>query len=268
MDDERVHETVREGYTRVAERACGCCVGADPNAIGAEIGYSADEMAAVPAGANLGLGCGNPVALASLVPGETVLDLGSGAGLDAFLAARAVGEGGRVIGVDMTPAMLARARENARAGGYANIEFRLGEIEHLPVPDGSVDVVISNCVINLSPAKDQVFIEAFRVLRPGGRLLVSDIVLTGTLPDRLRASAAAWAGCIAGAVSRERYLDLVRRAGFEEVEVIGEEPFPLSCMANDPTAQAVFGDWAMTDEEVRTAEAAIASLKVRARRPA
>lgn len=268
MDRERIHETVREGYTRVAERACGCCGGSDARAISAQIGYTDEEMAAVPDGANLGLGCGNPTGLAELAAGETVLDLGSGAGFDAFLAARGVGETGRVIGVDMTPAMLAKARANAQAGGYANVEFRLGEIEHLPVADGSVDAVISNCVINLSPEKGQVFREAFRVLRPGGRLLVSDIVLTGPLPDRLRASAAAWAGCIAGAVSRERYLDLVRQAGFEEIEVVGEEPFPLTCMANDPTAQAVFGEGSMTDEEVRTAEAAIASLKVRAVRPA
>ena len=266
MDRERVHETVREGYTRVAEKSCGCgcCGGSDAKAIGAQIGYTNDEMAAVPDGANLGLGCGNPTALAELVAGETVLDLGSGAGFDCFLAARAVGGEGRVIGVDMTPAMLEKARANARAGGYANVEFRLGEIEHLPVANESVDAVISNCVINLSPAKGQVFREAFRVLRPGGRLLVSDIVLVGALPDRLRASAAAWAGCVAGAVSRERYLELVRRAGFEEVEVISEAPFPLSCMVNDPTAQAVFGDGSMTDEEVRTAEGAIASMKVRA----
>src|SRR5690606_37611337 len=145
---------------------CGCSCGTDPGEIRSKIGYTTEEMGAVPEGANLGLGCGNPVALAGLSPGESVLDLGSGAGFDAFLAARAVGGAGRVIGVDMTPAMLERARENARAGGYPNIEFRLGEIEHLPVADQSVDVVISNCVINLSPEKGQVFREAFRVLRP------------------------------------------------------------------------------------------------------
>jgi arsenite methyltransferase len=269
MDKERIHETVREGYSRVAEQGCGCgcCGGADPTAISGQVGYTKDEMESVPAGANLGLGCGNPVALADLAPGEIVLDLGSGAGFDAFIAARAVGEAGRVIGVDMTPAMLARARENARAGGYANVEFRLGEIEHLPVADGSVDVVISNCVINLSPEKGQVFLEAFRVLKPGGRLLISDMVMVGELPERVRSSVAAYVGCIAGAVSRERYLALVRRAGFTDVEVVEEAPFPVSCMANDPTAQAVIGDLTLTADELRATESAIASVRVRAVRP-
>ncbi len=216
MDTERIHEAVREGYSRVAEQGCGCgcSCGADAGEISGRIGYTVEEMESVPTGANLGLGCGNPVALADLAQGETVLDLGSGAGFDAFIAARAVGESGHVIGVDMTPAMLARARENARTGGYGNVEFRLGEIEHLPVADGSVDAVISNCVINLSPEKGQVFVEAFRVLKPGGRLLVSDIVMVGELPERVRQSIAAYVGCIAGAVSRERYLALIRHAGF------------------------------------------------------
>lgn len=270
MERERIHETVREGYSRVAEQGCGCgCrCGTDPGEISAKIGYTTEEMGAVPEGANLGLGCGNPVALAGLSPGETVLDLGSGAGFDAFLAARAVGESGHVIGVDMTPAMLERARENARSGGYANVEFRLGEIEHLPVADGSVDVVISNCVINLSPDKGQVFLEAFRVLRPGGRLLISDMVMVGELPERVRKSAAAYVGCIAGAVSRDRYLALIRRAGFSGVEVVEEAQFPVSCMVNDPTAQAVFGDVALTPEELAATESAIASVRVRALRPA
>ncbi len=269
MDRERIHETVREGYSRVAERGCGCgcSCGADPGEISGKIGYTTDEMEGVPPGANLGLGCGNPVALANLAPGETVLDLGSGAGFDAFLAARAVGESGRVIGVDMTPAMLAKARENARTGGYGNVEFRLGEIEHLPVADASVDVVISNCVINLSPEKGQVFLEAFRVLKPGGRLMISDMVMVGDLPERVRSSVAAYVGCIAGAVSRERYLALVRRAGFSGVEVVEETPFPVSCMANDPTARTVFGDITLTPEELRATESAIASVRVRAVRP-
>ena len=270
---ERIHETVREGYTRVAEQSCGCgcgsgcCGRADPREISGAIGYSDEEMGAVPAGANLGLGCGNPTALAELAPGETVLDLGSGAGFDAFLAARQVGDEGRVIGVDMTPAMLDRARTNAREGGYDNVEFRLGEIEHLPVADRSVDVVISNCVINLSPEKGQVFLEAFRVLRPGGRLLISDMVMVGDLPERVRTSVSAYIGCLAGALSRERYLALVRRAGFTRVEVLEEAPFPLSSMANDPTAQIVMGDLELTPDEVAATESAIASVRVRAYRP-
>jgi arsenite methyltransferase len=267
--NDQIHDAVREGYTRVAEEpcGCGCCGGADANKISERIGYTNEEMESVPEGANLGLGCGNPVALAELAPGETVLDLGSGAGFDAFIAARAVGEGGRVIGVDMTPAMLARARENANTGGYGSVEFRLGEIEHLPVADGSVDAVISNCVINLSPEKGQVFLEAFRVLKPGGRLLVSDIVMVGELPEKVRQSISAYIGCIAGAVSRERYLALIRRAGFPEVEVVEEASFPVSCMANDPTAQALIGDLKLTPDELRATESAIASVRVRAVRP-
>ncbi len=270
---ERIHETVRKGYTRVAEQSCGCgcgpgcCGSADPREISSAVGYSGDEMEAVPAGANLGLGCGNPVALADLAPGEWVLDMGSGAGLDAFLAARKVGDDGRVIGVDMTPAMLDRARVNAREGGYGNVEFRLGEIEHLPVADASVDVVISNCVINLSPEKGQVFLEAFRVLRPGGRLLVSDMVVVGEMPERVRSSVSAYIGCIAGAISRERYLALIRRAGFAHVEVLEEGSFPLSSMANDPTARMVMGDLELTPDEVAATESAIASVHVRAYRP-
>ena len=267
--NDQIHESVREGYTRIAEGlcGCGCCGSADADEISGKIGYTSEEMQGVPRGSNLGLGCGNPVALAHLASGETVLDLGSGAGFDAFIAARAVGESGRVIGVDMTPAMLARARENARTGGYDNVEFRLGEIEHLPVTDGSVDAVISNCVINLSPEKGQVFLEAFRVLKPGGRLLVSDIVMVGELPEKVRQSVSAYVGCIAGAISRERYLALIRRAGFTDVEVVEEASFPVSCMANDPTAQALIGDLALTPDELGATESAIASVRVRAVRP-
>jgi len=170
----------------------------------------------------LGLGCGNPIGLAEVRHGETVLDLGSGAGVDAFLAAREVGPGGHVIGVDMTPAMLDRARENAAKGGYSNVEFRLGEIEHLPVPDASVDVIVSNCVVNLSPEKDRVFREAFRVLKPGGRMLVSDLVLEKPLPEETRESIEAYVGCIAGASLKEDYVQLIRGAGFQDVTILRE----------------------------------------------
>jgi len=224
-------------------------------------------MDAVPAEANLGLGCGNPVALADLRAGETVLDLGSGAGFDALLAAREVGEGGRVIGVDITPAMAALARANARAARDAGVAFLLGAMERLPVADETIDVVISNCSINLSPAKEEVFREAFRVLRPGGRLLVSDIVMVARLPGRVRDSIVALDGRIAGAPSRDRYLALIARAGFAGIEVIGEAPFPVFCMANDPTAQAVLGDLALTPGEIRATGSAIASIRVRAFRP-
>ena len=225
-----VRTAVRERYGAIAEGRAGCCgSGGGSGCCGetttkglAELGYSAKEAAAIPEGANLGLGCGNPIALAEVRPGETVLDLGSGAGVDAFLAAREVGPEGRVIGVDMTPSMIDRARENAAKGDYSNVEFRLGEIEHLPVPDASVDVIVSNCVVNLSPEKDRVFREAFRVLKPGGRLLVSDLVLETPLPKETRESIEAYVGCIAGASLKEDYLQLIRGAGFQDVGILRE----------------------------------------------
>ncbi|MFZ5815696.1 MAG: arsenite methyltransferase [Bacillota bacterium] len=183
------------------------------------IGYTDADLQAVPEGANLGLGCGNPQAIASLKPGETVLDLGSGGGFDCFLAARQVGEMGRVIGVDMTPEMLSRARRNARNGGFRNVEFRLGEIEHLPVADQSVDVIISNCVINLSPEKPQVFREAFRVLKPGGRIAVSDMVASAPLPPEIQRDAALYAGCIAGAATVAELKAMLAEAGFEQISI-------------------------------------------------
>lgn len=173
----------------------------------------------MPAGADLGLGCGNPQAIAALQPGETVLDLGSGAGFDCFLAVRQVGPTGQVIGVDMTSEMVAKARENVEKAGYGNVEFRLGEIEHLPVADASVDVIISNCVINLSPDKLQVFREAFRVLRPGGRLAISDIVTTAPLPEEVRRDLALYAGCIAGAATTTKLEAMLRESGFEHIRI-------------------------------------------------
>jgi SAM-dependent methyltransferase len=234
-----------------------CCPGADGAQITSEkIGYTNEELGSVPESANLGLGCGNPVALLSLVEGETVLDLGSGAGLDCFLAANRVGKSGEVIGVDMTPEMIDKARENARINEYENVEFRLGEIENIPAADGSVDAVISNCVINLSPDKNRVFNEAFRVLRPGGRLMVSDIVLLKELPESIKNSAAAYAGCVAGAMMREEYLEAVRQAGFQEVKVIDETSFGTDC-CSDQTAGAVIDELNLS----------IASIKVQGMKP-
>ncbi|HNQ34633.1 MAG TPA: arsenite methyltransferase [bacterium] len=229
-----IRRLVREGYGRAVKRkaagaasACGCCnAGAAPER-SRRAGYSDKEMKAVPGGANLGFGCGNPLAGSEIKRGEVVLDLGSGAGFDVFLAARLVGPAGRVIGVDMTPAMVRKAERNARQGRFTNVEFRRGEIEKLPVADASVDVVISNCVINLSPEKLRVFREAFRVLKPGGRLIVSDLVLKKRLPDFLRNSLEAYLGCLAGAVLENAYLKLIRKAGFEDVEITGRSGYPV-----------------------------------------
>ena len=228
-----IRETVREKYGALAEgKDCGCgcstgavsCCGTDTETL-TSLGYTAEQAAAIPEGANLGLGCGNPLAHASVKPGETVLDLGSGAGIDAFLAARDVGPTGRVIGVDMTASMVSKARANAAQGGYSNVEFRLGEIESLPVADGSVDAIISNCVINLSPQKERVFAEAYRALRPGGRLVVSDLVLTKALPESVRKSIEAYVGCVAGASMKDEYLSLIRSAGFTDVSVLEERTY-------------------------------------------
>lgn len=199
----------------VSEPGCGC--GSDAQA--RTLGYSEAELAAVPDGANLGLGCGNPVAMASLQPGQTVLDLGAGAGFDAFLAARAVGPTGRVIGVDMTPEMVTKARANAKKGGYPQVEFRLGEIEALPVADGIVDVIISNCVINLCPDKRPVYREAFRVLKPGGRIAVSDVVARGELPEEVKRDLALHSGCLAGATPQAELLAMLKEAGFVDIAV-------------------------------------------------
>ena len=218
----------------------------------------------MPEGANLGLGCGNPVALASLKEGEVVVDLGSGAGFDAFLAAGKVGPGGRVIGVDMTPEMIDKARGNATKGGFENVEFRLGEIENLPLADGSADVVISNCVINLSPDKPGVFKEAFRVLRPGGRLLVSDIVLLKELPEFIMASAQAYIGCISGAMLKNEYLNAIKAAGFTGVDIVGETAFPIEMMADDAAAQKIIKGSGITPENIKEAAGSVVSIKITA----
>jgi arsenite methyltransferase len=269
MKQEDIKKAVREGYARVAKgggSCCGtpnpCCENTDVREISKKIGYTGEELEMVPQGANLGLGCGNPVALASLRHGEIVLDLGSGAGFDCFLAAQKVGESGRVIGVDMTPEMIDGARENARKGGHKNVEFRLGEIENLPVADNSADVIISNCVINLSPEKGRVFQEAFRVLRPGGRMMVSDIVLMKELPDFIKNSVEGYIGCLSGAIKKEKYLGFIRAAGFQEVTILEETLFPIEYMENNPTAKTVLVNLKMPSEKVSEIETSVLSIKV------
>ncbi len=272
MKEAEIKKVVREGYAEIAKKEGSCCAPVSSccgstdlaQTISKGIGYSDEELTSVPEGANLGLGCGNPVALASLAEGETVLDLGSGAGFDCFLAAKKVGKQGKVIGVDMTPEMIEKARENARKGNYENIEFRLGEIENIPVADNSVDAVISNCVINLSPDKKQVFKETFRGLKPGGRLMVSDIVLLKKLPDFIKNSVAAYVGCISGALLKDEYLAAISEAGFGEVKVIDETVFPIEFMANDPTVQAVISKVSIPLEEMEDIAKSVVSIKVQA----
>ncbi len=232
VKDDAIRAHVRESYAKVAEASeagdcCGeaasCCGVSDDAAINrlisTRLGYSEDDLNAAPEGADMRLGCGNPRAIAALKPGEVVVDLGSGGGFDAFLAAAEVGESGRVIGVDMTPAMISKARANAEKGRYAHVEFRLGEIEHLPVADGIADVVISNCVINLSPDKPQVFREIYRVLKPGGRLAIADVVATAVMPEEMKNDPALHAGCMAGAELIDDLEAMLREAGFADIRI-------------------------------------------------
>jgi len=266
---EHIRELVRQRYAEIARdgsvnATAGCC-GPQPAEIAERIGYSAQDTAAVPEGANLGLGCGAPLAAAALQEGETVLDLGSGAGFDAFLAAREVGSTGRVIGVDMTDEMLAKARANAQRAGVTNVEFRKGYIEALPVDAGSVDVVLSNCVINLVPDKVAVYREVARVLRPGGRMVISDVVLNEPLPEVIAADVAVLTGCVAGAALRDQYLATVAAAGLADVEVLSDKGFGTVALTMVPEpmlrqAQAAGIDVQRVADTVR-------SLTIRARKP-
>jgi arsenite methyltransferase len=275
MDQKDIKETVKVRYGRIAKQGtscCGpassCCGSADPaQDISRRIGYSEEEITGVPEGANLGLGCGNPVALASLREEETVLDLGSGAGFDCFLAAQKVGEKGRVIGVDMTPEMVKRANENVHKNNYKNVEFRLGDIETLPVDDDSIDVVMSNCVINLSPDKGKVFKEAFRALKPGGRLTISDIVLLEELPKFIKESIDAYVGCVSGALVKSEYLEKIEAAGFRDVRVMDETVFPIELMTDDPATRGMVDHLGIGLDEARRLASSVVSIKVSAMKP-
>jgi SAM-dependent methyltransferase len=250
---DQTRDIVREHYAKVATGGAGCapgCCSAPAPELTANLGYTADQQAAVPEGANLGLGCGNPTAIASLRTGETVLDLGAGGGFDSFIAARQVGPTGRVIGVDMTPEMVSLARKNAAKIEATNVEFRLGEIEHLPVADASIDAILSNCVVNLSPEKDAVYREALRVLKPGGRIVLSDVVATAPIPQELQDQAIALAGCIAGAAPLEDVRAMLTAAGFVDIQIDLE-----------PNSAEIVGAW------LPGAEKFIASAKIEARRP-
>lgn len=269
---EEVRQAVRERYARAAtegESCCGpsCCGGTDTaDAAAQAIGYSAEALKELPADANLGLGCGNPTAIASLKEGQTVVDLGSGAGIDCFLASKEVGPTGKVIGVDMTPEMIARARANAAKGGYANVEFRLGEIEALPVADGTVDVIISNCVLNLSPEKDRVLADAYRVLKPGGRMVISDMVSELPVPEVVAGSLDAVAGCLPTA--RADYMAQFAAAGFADVKISDEKPYPASYIMADPGVKAFIEANAATRAELEAFAGSIFGAHFEAIKPA
>lgn len=273
MSEENIKTIVKENYGKIAAgvkssccepsvSSCGTKTAAE--SVSAAIGYTQDEMQSVPEGANLGLGCGNPTALAELKEGETVLDLGSGAGFDCFLAAQKVGTTGKIIGIDMTPEMIAKAIRNALNGNYSNVEFHLGEIEHLPLPDASVDAVISNCVINLSPDKESVFKEVHRVLKSGGRMMISDIVLTQPLPEAMQKSVEAYTGCVAGAMVKDDYLALIRSAGFSDVSIVDETVFSLDWILSDPSAQTLIQGLNFSGDELSRIASTVYSIKVKA----
>jgi arsenite methyltransferase len=278
IDHEFVHDTVREGYGRIARGGGSCCGSSVPccdstsqpgASLSEKVGYSAEELAALPEGADLGLSCGNPNALAALKPGEVVLDLGSGGGFDVFIAGRKVGPTGRVIGVDMTPDMLTRARRNLagyrQRTGLDNVEFRLGEIEYLPVADNSVDVLISNCVINLSPDKPRVWREIARVLKPGGRVAVSDLALLQPLPPAVRQMVEALVGCVAGAVLVEDTRRMMREAGLTDLQLV-PKPDYVKAMAEweDPLYRKILEHLPAGTQPADF----ITSLEVKARKPA
>jgi len=267
MEAKKMRKMVREGYGKIAEADncnCGCGCGSK---VSENIGYSREELESVPEGADLSLGCGNPLALASLKEGETVVDLGSGGGLDCFLAAKKVGVTGHVIGVDMTAEMLDKARDNCGRGGYKNVEFRLGEIENLPIADGAVDVIISNCVINLSPNKQRVFNEAFRVLKSGGRLMISDMVLLSKLPEEVKNSVQAYVGCISGAEMKSDYVNMIKNAGFKQVKIVEETLVPVEIMLSDATAKAILKELNMTDKRAAELIKSVVSIKLSALKP-
>jgi len=230
MKEDKIKKFVKKRYGKIAENGKSCCSSCGSSSLIEQaklIGYSEKNIKNIPEASNMGLGCGNPVALANLKEGEIVLDLGSGGGIDVFFASKKVGPEGKVIGVDMTEKMIKKSRETAKKYGYKNVEFKLGEIENLPIEDNSIDVIISNCVINLSPDKEKVFKEAYRVLKPSGRIMISDLVTEGEFPDEIKKSFDAWAGCVAGALEKNDYLNKIRKAGFKNLRIASESSYDI-----------------------------------------
>jgi len=265
-----VKDFVKKIYGNIAKKKktnCSgptCCSASNKN-VSEKIGYTKEELTSIPDGADMGLGCGNPVALASLKEGETVVDLGAGGGIDVFLAAKKVGLSGKAIGIDMTEAMLKKAEANAKRAGLKNVEFKLGDIENIPLNDGIADCVISNCVINLAEDKQKVFNEVFRILKPRGRLMVSDMVLVGDLPEKILKSSEMYAGCISGALKKEEYLNKIKAAGFKEIRVIKEDPVRLTdYVGSDKVIRDIARD--MTDNDMKNIDRAVVSIKIAAKK--
>jgi len=264
MREEKVRKIVRKGYGEMIQSR-SCC---DNTEAARSIGYSEKELKSVPQSATVSFGCGNPTALASLKVNETVVDLGSGGGLDCFLAANKVGKNGKVIGVDMTPEMIDKARENLRKSKHKNVEFRLGEIENLPVGDNTADVIISNCVINLSPNKKRVFEESFRILKPGGRLMISDIVLLKELPAFIRKNMYAYIDCVSGAIMKDEYLKLIEDAGFSDVEIMELTAFSVDDYFTDAASRKEMKKLGISPKKAKDLAGSVVTVKVRGFKPA
>ena len=274
MKEKEIKRAVKEGYARIAKQATSYYSSQEGSGyfdnledICKRIGYSEEDISAAPPESNLGLGCGNPVALAAIKEGERVLDMGSGAGFDCFLASSLVGPSGQVIGVDITSEMVDKARANAKKGGYENIDFRQGDLENMPVADSYVDVVISNCVINLVPNKRLVFKEAFRVLKPGGRLAISDVVLTRELPDFVKNSTKAYIGCLAGAIMKQEYLQIIGNVGFSDISVAAESSFPVQSLLCESRGSSAIEMPQFSPEQQKEIAESVLSIKVNARKP-
>ncbi len=271
MNKDTIREAVRDRYGSIASDAGHACCGPASCDTGAahsfssRLDYGAKELRSLPEGADLGLGSGNPIAQADLQEGDTVLDLGSGGGIDCFLASREVGPSGKVIGIDMTPEMIVRARRNAQEGGFDNVDFRLGEIEALPVADNSVDVIISNCVLNLSPERDRVLAEALRVLRPGGQLVISDVICDVAIPARLREAAEAVTACLP--IERETYGAELQAAGFVDVGITHTKPYPLEALWSTPVAQRIMKEAPDLAESLSGFASSVSGAIIKGRKP-
>ena len=274
MDKEQFKTSIKTGYANILKQSTQnklttslfqCCNPQDiTKEVGRKIGYSDEQLTKVPENSNLGVGCGNPIALSSIKKGETILDLGSGAGFDCFLASQETGEAGKVIGVDFTPEMVNQANLNAEKGNYNNVEFKIGEIENLPIDDNTIDLIISNCVINLSNQKEQVFTEAFRVAKQGGRLMISDLVLLKELPDYILNSIEGHIACLSGTIRKSDYINAIEKAGFSNIKTDKEHPFPMELFLSDPLAKKIVTDNNLTEKEIKDIINSIESVSISA----